>query len=179
MNLVQRVKSDQVTFGDVATTVLSMALREGAESDRIDVVFDTYQYNSIKNCERILRGGEAGHQLQSITGTQLLRQWRRFLSTVNNNKTSLISFIVGEWRKPQYRERLHGKVLHATVNDKCYLITSQGSKEVTSLQCQREEADGRLLLHAAHAAREGYPAVVICSEDTDIFIMSLAYCDKI
>ena len=132
MNLVQRVKGDQVTFGDVATTVLSMALREGAESDRIDVLFDTYRDNSINNCERILRGGEACHQLQSTTGTQLLRQWRRLLSTVNN-KTSFICFIVSEWRKPQYRERLHGKVLHATVNDKCYQITSQGSKEVTSL----------------------------------------------
>ena len=39
-------------------------------------------------------------------------------------------------------ERLHGKVLHSTANDKCYQITSQGSKEVTSLQCQQEEADG-------------------------------------
>ena len=43
MNLVQRVKGDQVTFGDVATTVLSMALREGADSERIYVVLDTYR----------------------------------------------------------------------------------------------------------------------------------------
>ena len=71
MNVVQRVKGDQVTFGDVATTVFSKALREGVESDRIDVVFDSYRDNSIKNCERILRGGEAGHQLKNITGTQL------------------------------------------------------------------------------------------------------------
>ena len=74
---------------------------------------------------------------------------------------------------------MHGKVLHATVNDKRYQITSQGSKKVTSFQCQQEELDGRLLLHAAHAAREGYQAVVICSEDTDVFVMLLAYCDKI
>ena len=40
VNLVQRVKGDQVTFGEVATIVLSMALREGAESDRIDVVYN-------------------------------------------------------------------------------------------------------------------------------------------
>ena len=126
------MKGGQVYFGYVDTTVLSMALSEGAECDRIDVVFETNCDNYINNCERILRGGEAGHQLQSITGTQLLKQWRRFLSTVNN-KTSLISFIVCEIRKPQYRERLHGKVLRATVNAKCYQITSQGSKEVTSL----------------------------------------------
>ena len=77
INSVQIVKGDQVTFGDVTATVLSMALREGADSERIYVVFGTYRDNAIKNCERILRGGEAGHQLQSITGTQLLRQWRR------------------------------------------------------------------------------------------------------
>ena len=34
-------------------------------------------------------------------------------------------------------------------------------------------------LHASHAAKEGYQAIVICSEDTDVFIMSLAFHDKI
>ena len=86
-----------------------MALREEADSDRIDVVFDTYRENSIKNSERSLRGGEAGHQLQSITGTHIVRQWRRFMSTVNN-KTSLITFLVCDWRKPEYREKFHMKM---------------------------------------------------------------------
>ncbi len=36
-----------------------------------------------------------------------------------------------------------------------------------------------LLLHARLAACEGYHAVVICSEDTDVFIMSLAFHDMI
>ena len=53
MNLVQRVKGDQVTFGDIATTILTMALCEGRKSTRIDVVFDTYRKNSIKNSERL------------------------------------------------------------------------------------------------------------------------------
>ena len=98
MNLVQRVKGDQATFGDVASTILLMALREGSQSNRIDVVFDTYQENSIKNSERSVRGEETGHQLQSISSTQIVRQWRTFLSRIAN-KTSLISFIVAEWRK--------------------------------------------------------------------------------
>ena len=42
------MKGDQVTFGDMATTVLSMAMREGAESDRINVVFDKYRDNSYQ-----------------------------------------------------------------------------------------------------------------------------------
>ena len=48
-----------------------------------------------------------------------------------------------------------------------------------ALQCKQEEADGRLLLHAAHAARQGYCSVVVCSEDTDVFIMCLSLSDKI
>lgn len=94
------------------------------------------------------------------------------------NKTSLITFLVSEWRKAPYREKLQGKVLYATVNNKCYRITSQGSAEVPALQCHQEKADGRLLQHAVHATRE-CEAVVICLEDTDVFIMCLAFHDKI
>ena len=141
-------------------------------------LFDKYQENSIKNSERSVQGGETGNQLQSITVAQIMRQRRTFLSRIAN-KTSLITFIVSECRKAQYRKKLHGRVLYATVDDKCYRITSHGSVEVPALQCHQEEADGRLLFHAIHAAREGYQAVVICSEDTDVFIMSLEFHDKI
>ena len=78
-----------------------------------------------------------------------------------------------------YREKLQDKILYTTVDDKCYKITSRGSEEVPELQCQQEEADGRLLFHAVHAARQGYQAIVICAEDTDVFIMCLAFHDKI
>ena len=50
---------------------------------------------------------------------------------------------------------------------------------MSSLQCQQEEAYGRIFLHAAHAARKGYQSVVICSDDTYVFIMALASNDKI
>ena len=51
--------------------------------------------------------------------------------------------------------------------------------QVPCLQCNQEEADGCLLLHATHAANDGCQAVVICSEDTDVFIMLLAFHDAI
>ena len=41
MGLVQRVKGDELSFGDVAN-VFSMVLKGGATSGRIDVVFATY-----------------------------------------------------------------------------------------------------------------------------------------
>ena len=85
-----------------------MTLREGSQSSRIDVVFDTYKENSIKNSERSQRGEETGHELQGITGTQMVRQWRSFLTKVSN-KTSVIKFIVHEWRKAEYRAKLQQK----------------------------------------------------------------------
>ena len=73
-------------------------------------------------------------------------------------------------------------MLYASVDDTCYTITSEGSKdskEVPTLQCQQEEADGRLLLHTFHAANEGYNSVLVCSEDTDVFIMSLVFRNEV
>ena len=58
MSLVQRIKGDQLTFGDVAMSVLSMARKEGVLCNRIDVVFDTF-----KNSEWQLQGEESGHHL--------------------------------------------------------------------------------------------------------------------
>ena len=96
MSLVQKVKGEQSTFGDIATAILQMVLREGKCSKRIDVVFDTSKENSIKNSERLLRGQETGHQFQSIASTQIIRQWRNFLSRTTN-KTNFIAFLVSEW----------------------------------------------------------------------------------
>ena len=86
-----------------------MASKEGNQSQRIDVVFDTYKENSIKNSERSVRGEETGHQLQSITSSQIVRQWRTFLSRIKN-KSNLIAFIVNEWGKEQYRAKLQEKI---------------------------------------------------------------------
>jgi len=78
MSLVQRLKRDQLTFGDFAMTVLCMAMKEGVWCNRIDVVFDTYKELYIKNSERQLRGEESGHQLVNISRTQIVRQRKKF-----------------------------------------------------------------------------------------------------
>lgn len=84
-----------------------------------------------------------------------------------------------EWKKSSYIDKLQGKILYVTTEDKCYSIGADGSEEVLALRSTQEEADGRLLLHAAHAASAGYKSVVINSEDTDVFILCLAFCESI
>ena len=59
MALVQRLKDGQKTFAEITESLLSMALNEGTSSDRIDVVFDDCQDDSIKSAERENRGEDS------------------------------------------------------------------------------------------------------------------------
>ena len=58
-------------------------------------------------------------------------------------------------------------------------ISKDSSEEMPDLHCLQEEADKCLLLHATHVVSEGYKAVVISSEDTDVFILCLVFSDNI
>ena len=51
--------------------------------------------------------------------------------------------------------------------------------EVEELMSENEEADGRMLLHAAHAVKYGYSSIIITSEDTYVYVLCLAFSDTI
>ena len=70
-----------------------------------------------------------------------------------NNKTILIYYLVNKWKNDASTRRLVGKVLYSNIGDTCYKIAPQTFEEVPSLMCRQEEADGRMLLHASHAAK--------------------------
>ena len=72
MSLVQKVKNDVTTFADIATAIHKMVCKEAMQSNRIDMVFDTYEEMSIKTVERTNRGEEQGLQFHRITVTQLV-----------------------------------------------------------------------------------------------------------
>ena len=97
------------------------------------------------------------------------------------NKTSLIKLLVIEWRKPQYLERLLRlrKSLFVTCQDKCWKLSGELCEEIPELCSCHDEADGRLLLGAVCAAHQGYEAVIISSEDTNVFILLLAFDNSI
>jgi len=177
MSLVQKLAvGGQTTFRMIASSLLSMALRESPQSKRIDIVFDTYREISIKNAERSIRGQVPGVQFSDIRAAQLVKQWKKFLSEVKN-KTSLIMFLLEEWKTKEYTDRLQreDKVVYVTSEKECWKISPESADEVTELFSSQEEADTRLILHTAHAAQEGYEAVVIISEDTDVFLLLLGF----
>ena len=99
---------------------------------------------------------------KNIRSDHKIRQWSEFLASYKN-KSQLIKFISEEWRKEK------------TTEDHYYGIISSYSVEREDLQSTHEEADTRVLFNAANAASAGYQEVVISSEDTDVFVLCLAF----
>lgn len=173
MGLVQKLNGSNKTFGQVAELAFTHILHEGGQSKRIDIVFDVYRSNSIKHAERVNRGADNALHYKKLACGNHVQQWRKFLSG-SSNKTSLIKFLTDEWKLSKYREKLKDKVLYVTCEQYCFKVTEDKWEEVPDLESTQEEADSRLFLHTQHAARDGYKAVIISSEDTDVFIISLA-----
>ena len=174
MSLVQKMKGNEQTFAQLADSVLTQILHEGAKSQRIDVVFDVYLEDSIKNAERENRGCSTGIQFKNFAPGHRIPHWRKFLSS-SANKTNLIRFLTAELKTPKLRHKLEDKQLYVASGKSCLLITKDQWAEVAGLQSNQEEADTRIILHAAHAAKEGYSAVVVAAEDTDVLLLCLAF----
>ena len=141
------------------------ALRTGGESSHIDVVFDVYLDESIKNAERVNRGSDSGILFSNIIAGHKVKQWRRLLSSPKS-KSNLIKFLAQDWQKQS--------LMYVTCERKCFRVTKDTSSEVESLYSTPEEADTRMFLHAKHAEEES-TAIIIASQDTDVFIMSLSF----
>ena len=91
------------------------------------------------------------------------------------NKKAFAEFVVTECRQDTYITKLTGKVLFVTSESDCYEITSQAVNIVEDLNSTQNEADIRLILLAANAAGTGYKAVVVASEDADLFLLCLVF----
>ena len=54
------------------------------------------------------------------------------------------------------------------------LSNPRKEEKATLNPCEHEEADTRMLLHVAHAARHGHSKVLIWTVDTDVVILFLS-----
>ncbi|KAG1650788.1 hypothetical protein GQR58_027743 [Nymphon striatum] len=91
MAVVQKLKIDQSnTFGDIAEKFSASISQAGFASKRIDVVFDVYIENSIKNAERVRRG-TSSLQFGTLLNNSKVKQWKNFLSSSTGNKSRIIS----------------------------------------------------------------------------------------
>ena len=56
-----------------------------------------------------------------------------------------------------------------------YPFSSRVVERLTDLDSSQEEANTRLLSHAAHTTRSKFVAVIIVSEETDVLVVCLAF----
>lgn len=102
------------------------------------------------------------------------KNWKDFLR-VDQNKTELFTF-------------LSQKVVHLPLADCKELYASDGSGVLCSsaesniarlAPCLKEEADTRLLLHAADAVQKGCTKITTRTVDTDVVVLAVASFSKL
>ena len=103
-----------------------------------------------------------------------IHQWWKFLSN-STDKSLVIKFIAEECQNERHREKLAGKTIFVTTEDYCNEDSSIGMTARQELRSTQEEANTRVFLHGPHAAASGYRAVVITSDDTDVFVLFLTF----
>ena len=102
--------------------------------------------------------------------TYPVKAWSRFLS-VSENKTEIVKFLVSEWKKLSFMDKLFNKILYVTENKLCWKLDMFGNELVPELESTHEEADTRIVLHAKHAQGN----VVVHADDTDVFVLLLSH----
>ena len=97
MAYVKQLKAIDTTYGSFAANLLTIILSIRKDAQRIDVVFDVYRLQSIKNLERNRRACW-NPSFQQILPTSEFTQWSLFLSS-NDNKNALIKHLEAPWIK--------------------------------------------------------------------------------
>ncbi len=129
----------------------------------VDVVFDRYRTETIKARTRAKRTGSSRSIRRTIDNRDVLlpANWKQFID-LPDNKANL-NEILSEHILPKAKDTLQN----------CQLVTSGGFADETTvkssrdsdvhqlLQSTHEEADTRVILHAAATCKAGFERLII------------------
>lgn len=160
------------TYEDLANTLLNMILTHAGNATRIDIIFDVYKNDSIKNTERCRRGATK-ISIVSITKKQKLPTDMNGFWSSSSNKHLFQEFFLDFITKS---EEIISKVIYVGGLNSgiSKLIISGVIEDCQSLSSDHEEADNRMMLHITHGSAAGLKNVLVYSTDTDVFV-SLIY----
>lgn len=151
--------TDNVTYSDLAVVVLKIVVKNTPADCRIDLVADTYRDVSIKTLERDARSqDQAGPHLTTISsGNQRIDRQFKSLLRSTRFKESFIAFLVQEWQTRVCAAYIGKHTVYVTSGEKCHRITASGDQTestiVEDLTSNHEEADCRLMVHAADVTK--------------------------
>ncbi len=137
------------------------------QATRLDLVWDRYNTDSLKGTARAKRG--KGVRRRVVGDGTIPGNWASFLR-VDANKTELFSFLSGVLHDSF---QLGDKELVITEGDD--VLSKPPLQDTAALApCNQEEADSRMMLHAAHAAYNGHKKILIRTVDTDVVVLAVA-----
>ena len=178
MALIQTLRNPANTFGKLSNQIYKSVLTvaQKFQCKRVDFVGDCYPTISIKGAEREKRAVDGCQVFSVVNANQKVpADWKKFLS-VGKNKENLLSFLSVQWRSMKPADFADNLKLFIAESQNCFAIHKVKKDDVLivqpveSLCCDHEEADTRLILHAQHAAQEGYVSAVVRTPDTDVII---------
>ena len=166
--LVNMLKPDTSrTFNEYAATVFLPYIRRQLDTvKRIDVVWDVYLKDSLKGTAREKRGKGLRRRVEGRN--TIPRNWQIFLR-VDENKTELFEFLAQCITELQ----VDGKQIVTTFKNS--VLGNQGFQQSNFSPCSHEEADTRIILHLADAAKSGYDRILIRTVDTDVVVLAATY----
>src|SRR4029434_5855710 len=118
---------------------------------------------------KVMYRADAGSQRMQIFGPdqRTPTQWKKFLSE-GTNKEAHAEFLYVAWKNADHTIVGRNLCLYIAHTNQCHCMTVKEGVQsvcvVEDLQCDHEECDTRVFLHAQHAARE-HKAVIIKSSD--------------
>jgi len=152
------------TFDSYAENVfISFILNHLQSSKRVDIVWDMYKANSIKDSTREKRG--KGQRRKVTDDTKIPPNWKAFLQD-NTNKKELFALLTTRVSNFQFPEN---KEVNITSEES--VVSSRGSADIQ--RCDHEEADTRIAVHVQHALNKGCCQIFARTVDTDVLIIMI------
>ena len=139
---------------------------------RLDIVWDEYLKNSLKATTQGKRG--TGVRQRVAPDTKLPRNWQEFLQ-VDQNKQELFKYLAECVTSIDAEKQVistHGKQVLSIMP-----ISRDNIERLAP--CNDEEADTRMLLHAADAVQCGFTKILLRTVDTDVLILAIAFVEKL
>ena len=151
------------TFSEYSELVfLPFVQSQLQKANRVDIIWDEYIPDSLKATARQKRGKGTRRRVQP--NTKIPGNWQAFLR-IDENKVELFAFLAQESVKIQ----CEGKIV--STFGKLILLNTPDADTSRLSPCTHEEADTRLLLHAADAATDGCRRIMLRTVDTDVVVL--------
>lgn len=150
------------TFCEYADEIFIPYLTKQLEqTTRIDIVWDTYLPDSLKEGTREKRG--KGIRRKVTSHAKLPSNWKDFLRD-SNNKSELFAFLTS--KISQFIFPTNKTVYVTSGQSVIHVSTTSGM-----MNCNHEEADTRIVVHVLHALNQGMKSIKVRTVDTDVVII--------